>query len=151
MSLNTLAILDKVQSHAMALGLFERVNTHEPKNAPGNGLTVAIWVQSIAPARGSGLASTSAHVVYSVRIFSNMLQEPQDAIDPNIIEAVDKLMDAYSGDFELGGNVRQVDLLGASGAPMSAQAGYVNQDNKLFRTMTVSLPLIVNDVWEQVP
>ena len=150
MALDISSILDGVVSHAMASGQFERVNQHEPKNAPGNGLTCAIWVDRIAPTTASGLASTSAVVTFRVRLYSGMLQEPQDAIDPNIVLAVDALMTAYSGDFDLGGNVRNVDLLGLAGIPLSAQAGYLNQDNKMFRVMDITLPVIVNDVWGQV-
>lgn len=151
MALNAGAILDAVVSHALASGQFERVNQHEPKNAPGNGLTAAVWVETIAPVRSSGLAATSAVVTLNVRLYVSMLAEPQDAIDPNIVAAVDALMTAYSGDFELGGLVQAVDLLGMAGVPMSARAGYLDQDGKLFRVMTITLPLIVNDVWEQVP
>lgn len=152
MPLNTGAIINAVQSHAMASGLFERVNGHEPKNAPGNGITAAVWADAILPVpAGSGLAKTTARLVLNVRVYTNMLAEPQDAIDPAVCDAVDALMAAYSGDFELGGLVRNVDLLGQSGPPLSAQAGYIPQDGKLYRAMTITLPVIVSDVWEQVP
>lgn len=151
MSLDTLSILNAVQSHAMASGHFERVNRHEPKNAPGNGLSAAIWVDRIEPVQSSGLSSSSAIVTLNIRVYTNMLAEPQDAIDPNIATAVDALIGAYSSDFELGGNVRCVDLLGQSGQGLTAQAGYLEQDHKMYRVMTISLPLIVNDVWSQSP
>src|SRR5258708_32839680 len=55
-----LDLFDKVTSHAASLGLFDsQVGTHEPKNAPGNGLWCAIWVQGIGPIPSSGLASVS--------------------------------------------------------------------------------------------
>lgn len=158
MALDATGILTAVQDHALASGLFETVNLHEAKNAPGNGLRAEIWVQSISPVpAGSGLKATTARIELTLRIRSNMLQEPQDAIDPAIISAVDVLMTAYSGDFTLGGKVRNVDLLGATpaigsgGGPLQAQAGYLNQDGKLFRVMDITLPLVVNDVWEQIP
>jgi hypothetical protein len=151
MSLDTTGMLDSIVSHAMRLGLFERVNTSEPKNAPGNGLTAAVWLQMVSPvAAASGLAATSARVEFTLRMFSNMLQEPQDAIDPEMLRSVDVLMGAYSSDFDLGGTVRNVDLLGAHGVGLSAVAGYLSVDNKMFRVVDVTLPLIVNDVWEQV-
>ena len=149
MSFDVSGLFNAVESHAAASGLFERVNTHEPKNAPGNGLTAAVWVDRVWPVRSSGLASTSALVVLMVRIFTNMISEPQDAIDPNITAAVGVLFDAYSGDFELGGTARQVDLLGQTGTPLSAQAGYVEQDHKLFRVITITVPIIVNDAHTQ--
>jgi hypothetical protein len=89
-------------------------------------------------------------VEFTLRMFSNMLQEPQDAIDPEMLRSVDVLMGAYSSDFDLGGTVRNVDLLGAHGVGLSAVAGYLSVDNKMFRVVDVTLPLIVNDVWEQV-
>jgi len=151
MSLDATGILDAAQSHAMTLGLFERVNGHEPKKAPGNGLTAAVWVQSIAPIQSSGLAATSGRLELRVRIYTPMLSEPQDAIDPNVLAAVDALMAAYSGDFTLGGEARNVDLLGQHGTPLSATAGYLNQDSRLLRVMDVVLPILINDLWSQSP
>lgn len=151
MPLDATGILAAVQSHAMASGLFESVNGHEPKNAPANGLSAAIWVESIGPARSSGLASTSGRIILNVRIYTNMIQEPQDMIDPSMVSAVDTLLAAYSGNFSLSGKIKNVDLLGAAGASLSVTAGYINQDGKLFRVMTISLPLIINDLWTQAP
>lgn len=150
MALDVTTILDGVVSHALASGYFERVNQHEPKSPPGNGLSAAVWADRIEPVRSSGLLSTSARVVFQLRIYSGMLTEPQDDIDPNVMLAVDGLMTAYSGDFSLGGNVRSVDLLGQSGTPLSAQAGYISISNNMYRVMTITLPVIVNDVWDQV-
>lgn len=148
MSLGTAVILDKVVSHAMQIGVFEKVNTHEYKSAPGKGLYCEIWAETIAPA-SSGLAATSAILTLNVRIRSDMIQEPQDAIDPNIIDAVDLLMDAYTGDFDLGGTTRNIDLLAGATPGLRADAGYLNQDSKIFRIMTITLPIIINDVWNQ--
>lgn len=148
--MNIAAILDGVVSHALATGRFERVNQHEPKSAPGTGLSCAVWVQSVGPAlAASGLQATTGLVVFNVRLYTPMLGEPQDAIDPEIIATVDELFTAYSGDFELGGSVRCIDLLGQAGTPMRAEAGYLSQDNRLYRVMTITLPVLVNDCWEQ--
>lgn len=146
-------ILNAITSHAQAAGLFERVNGHEPKNAPGKGLTAAVWIQRIEPlAMASGLAATSARLIVNVRIYSPMLMEPQDAIDPNIADAVSALFTAYSGDFDLGSvtGVRNIDLLGQFGSALQAEAGYLEQDKTVYRVMTITLPVIVNDTWEQV-
>jgi hypothetical protein len=151
-SIDATAIMAAAGSHVAASGHFDRVAGHEPKNAPGRGLSAAVWVDRIAPVpAGSGLSRTSALVVLNVRAYTNMLADPPDAIDPNLVAAVDALMTAYSGDYDLGGLVRNVDLLGAAGGDgMSAQAGYIQQDGKLFRVFTITLPLIISDVWEQV-
>lgn len=145
------SILDKITSHAAASGHFDQVNGHEPKNAPGRGLSCAVWVNKIGPAfNSSGLNSTSAVLTFHVRLYSPMLQEPQDAIDPNLIKALHVLIAAYAGDFEFGGSVRMVDLRGADSGGLSAQAGYLNQDQQLFRVFTIELPVITNDAWDEV-
>lgn len=150
MALDVDGIVDAAMSHAMASGWFDRVNGHEPKNPPGNGLTAAVWMERVKPVLSSGLASTSAQVVLNVRLYTSMLQEPQDAIDPTMMKALSALFEAYSGDFTLGGLVREVDLIGAEGTSLQAEAGYLNQNGLLYRVFTITLPVIVNDVWDQV-
>lgn len=151
MAINSQAIIDDLASHAMASGYFDRVNQHEPKNKPGRGLTCAIWIDRIEPARGaSGLVSTTARVVFNVRVYTNMLQNPQDAIDPNVMVATDALFEAYSGDFTLSGDAAYIDLMGATqGHPLFSQSGYINIDNMVYRVMTITVPVIVNDAWPQ--
>lgn len=142
-------VTDAVASHAVATGHFQNVNQHEPKHAPGHGLRAALWVQTYRPARKSGLRSTSMRLEFRLRIYQNMLMEPQDAIDPTVLAATDALFAAYSGDFTLGGLIRQVDLLGSDGNPLSATAGYLAIDQKMHRVMDLTIPLVLNDVYEQ--
>lgn len=145
------ALLNAAMSHAMRLGVFDSVNGHEPKSAPGSGVTCAVWVQNIRPIPlASGLDATSALVVLNQRVYIPMVAEPQDMIDPRVAGAVTALMQAYTEGFTLDGVIRNVDLLGMYGVPMDAQAGYLEQDKKMFRVMTVTLPLVVNDAWNQV-
>ena len=152
MSLNILPAFNALQQHAMTSGFFERVNGSEPKSAPGiSGLTYAVWLQALRPtARASGLAVTSALAVFSGRVYTSMISETPDAIDPNMATATAALMEAYSGDFQLGGEVAAVDLLGIHGAGLAAEAGYLNMDGRLMRVMTLTIPVIYNDVWGQV-
>jgi hypothetical protein len=152
MSIDAQTLTDALASTALRLGRFDRVNTHEPKGAIGNGVTAALWLQRVRPyARQSGLAATSAVVTFTIRMFSPMLAEPQDAIDPAMLSSLDALMNAFTGDFTLGGAVAAVDLLGQSGEALGAQAGYIDQSGKLMRVMDITVPLIINDAWEQVP
>lgn len=144
-------LFSSVVSHAQQLGVFRTVNSHEPKAAPGNGLRCAIWVQDIGGlGAASGLAATSGAVVLNVRIYGDMLQKPEDEVDPRILKAVTTLMGAYSGDFDFGETVRNVDLLGAYGPKLSAQAGYVTIGGTMYRIMTITVPVILNDMWSQV-
>lgn len=151
MALDITTILAAVAGHALASGYFDAVNGHEPMSPPTSGVTCAVWTEQIGPARGgSSLVSTSARLALFVRLYTPMTQLPSDAIDPNMVAALDALMAAYSGDFELGGLVREVDLLGTYGDPLSARAGYLTTSGAEYRVLTITLPLVVNDLWEQV-
>lgn len=145
-------LFNAIVSNTAATGYFETVNQHEPKTAPGNGLTCSIWVDTIKPVQTSGLNSTSGMVTFFVRVYNSMLAEPQDDIDPAITKAVTSLMSAYSGDFDFGqvADVRAIDLLGAYGEGLAAQAGYMEISNKMFRVMVLNLPIVINDMWDQV-
>lgn len=152
MAIDTTAILNAVVDHALRSGHFERVNKHEPASSPGTGLSAAVWVDRVQPvAAASGLRATSARVALNLRIYAGALQEPRDAIDPAVTAATDALMNAYSGDFELGGLIRNIDLLGAHGQPLAAQAGYLDIQGAQYRVMTITIPCIINDAWDQSP
>lgn len=153
MSLGATAVLDAVISHAKASGLFERVNGHEPKNPPGNGLSCAVWADRVRPANTSGLTATSAQILFKVRVYSSMQQQPYDAIDPGILNAVDVLWTAYIGDLTLGDTAMSIDVRGMAGDRMDAQAGYVpsSDGGPQMRVMTITLPVLINDVWVEAP
>lgn len=150
--MNFTGVLNAVANKSARLGLFAKINKHEPKNAPGAKLTTAIWVQAIGPA-DSGLASTSVWIQLTQRIYTPMIQDPPDAIDPSVIYAADRIMAALTADHTLGGLVRCIDLLGLESgrtrSPLSAEAGYIQIDNTLYRIMDISIPIVLNDVWEQ--
>jgi hypothetical protein len=150
-------LFDKLQSHAMRLGLFEQVNTHETKNPPGWGFTADIILDYMGPVPpGSGLAATSGLIVFYLRIYIDMLQEPLDMIDPNLGAAVSTLLSQYSSDFMLDdissavNDVRNIDLMGQTGRRLEAQTGYITVGGKLERVMTITIPIIMNDSWTQV-
>lgn len=144
-------IFDAVVSDVQRSGYFDKVNTHEPKRGPRTGLTAAVWLQAINPVQlTSGLASTSAQLVFTLRMYQSMLKEPQDMIDPNMAKATSNLMRRYHDDFDFDGAIRNIDLLGAFGVALSAISGYLEIDGKMYRIIDMTIPCIVNDVWPQV-
>lgn len=152
MALDPQAVTDALASVPMASGYFDRVNQHEPKNAPGRGLTCAVWADYIGPEpERSGLAATTARLTMMVRLYTSMLQEPQDSIDPMMLEAANQLLLSYSADFDLGlGEGVWIDLLGASkGHPLEGHAGYININNKVYRVITMTVPIIYENAWPQ--
>ncbi|MFD6035723.1 hypothetical protein ACFWHF_14450 [Streptomyces griseoincarnatus] len=150
MTIGIADVLSHIGSHAKKLGLFRTVMLHEPKSAPSSG-AVAIWVQSVEPVPDrSGLDKVSILLTVNIRIYANMLQEPQDAIDRDLLTAADLLLTEYAGDFDLGDENRTVDMFGSAGDLMRTELGYINQDGTLFRVCVITLPVLINDVWNEV-
>jgi hypothetical protein len=145
-------ILNALISFTKRLGIFQAVQGHEPKGAPRNNLTAALWLQAMAPAIGqSGLESTSLRVAWFLRIYQNFLSEPQDAIDPKVMRAMASVMEALTANFDLDiPQVRAIDLLGITGPPMAAEAGYIEINRTMYRCMTLTIPIIVDDAFVQV-
>lgn len=150
MTLRIDEILSNIESHAKKTGYFQRVNGHEPKNAPGNGVHCAIWLNTIEPVETSALNSVSVVVVFNIQLYLNFIAKPEDGIDPKLVKAVDAMMTEYAGDFEVGGEARNIDFFGSSGFKFEGRAGYLDIDSKKFRVVTIQLPIIINDAWAEV-
>jgi hypothetical protein len=136
-----------LESHALSLGVFRRVNTHDSENAPGEGLSCSIILGPIAASGAmSGLSSVSGTITFLIMVWNSMMQKPLDGVDPAILTAVSTLLNAYSGSFTLGGTVRDIDLLNLRADPV-----YVEQEGKQFRVEQISLPIVINDLWTMSP
>lgn len=149
MSLAFRPIRDAVVSHAQALGVLDTVNTHKPDNAPGHGVHAAVFVDRVRPVTTSGLSSTSVLVSLTVLLLAHAGTEPADDVDAVLLDALDPLWTAYHGDFTLGGLVRQVDIFGAHGIALEAPFGWIDIGDTTYRAIQVTLPLVVNDTWDQ--
>lgn len=153
MALNTDAMSATIQSKLQATGLFASAVHHEPKSAPalGSSVTAAFWFDTVRPAKSSGLGVISVVVGYTLRLYASALAEPADGIDPDLIRTADKVMEFFCTDFDIGGSARYLDVLGSDSAGVVLTPGYVTQDQKIFRTIDISLPIIVNDAWVVTP
>ncbi len=150
--MDIVGIFNVLKTHAQSTGLFGAVLTHEPKSAPTSTMTCCILYSNLMPVlRGSGLNATSAKLTVTVRVMRNMMSQPLDDIDIDILNAVDTLMAAYVGDFSLGSKARSIDIRGMEGEPVSAPAGYIPLDNAIFRAADIRLPIIINDAWTEAP
>lgn len=154
MGLNLVPAQDRIKSLVSSTSLFDTVTSGEPTAAPPKGakaLTAWLFLDWIGPATGqSGLDSTTGRVEYICRLLTPMLQKPEEKIDANIGMAAGKCIEVLSGDFELGGSARCVDLLAMTGFPLHAKGGYLDIGGTKFRMFDVMIPVIINDIWDQV-
>jgi len=141
------ALFSALESHALKLGIFRRVDTHEPENAPGEGISCSILLGPLASdGTVSGLGTVSGTLTWLIMIWSSMMQKPLDGIDPAVLVAESTLLNEYSGNFTLGGLVRNIDLLHLRSDPV-----YVEQEGKQFRVRQISLPMVIDDLWVMSP
>jgi hypothetical protein len=151
-SLSSRAMQDALTSKAGSLGVFDEVRGHEPKAAPTiTGVTCAVWFMGARPSRASGLNNVSMVVEYWARIYTSMTQEPQDLIDPRVMDAADALLTAIAANFTLGlPDGRMVDIFASESDGLRITAGYLTQDQKAFRTLDVVIPILINDAYPEV-
>lgn len=141
-------LFNGVKSLPMALGVFDMVGTHEPENAPGKGINCSIILGPIAPA-SSGLDATSLKITFLIRIYSSLEQRPLDPVDPELLVATAALIGAYSTSFQLTGFTNPGVVRDISLAEVTAAPAFLVQDGKGFRVMEVTVPIEINDAFDQ--
>lgn len=152
MPLSTQAYMDALISHASSTGYFSAVNGVDIGSTPDNsGLTGVLYVQGVRPIpAGSGLNTTSVVVTFTLRLIRAMNSDPYGSIDADMVEAMDALINAYSGDFTLGGVISYIDLLGEHGTQLESDSGFLKlNEDQTFRIIDITIPCVVHDVWTQ--
>jgi len=138
------ALFSAIRSMAKQLHIFDATIGHDPEGPPTTGLACSIALGPVKPT-SSGLASISLEVTLMVHVWSLAARRPLDKVDPQVLAAACSLMAAFAGGFTLGETVRDIRLPGLSAAP-----GYVNFADKEFRTMSITVPIEINDVLPEV-
>ena len=149
-------IVTTLADHARRTGRFDAVNGGEPESPPGTGLTAAIWADYLGPVPpASTLQTTTGLLIMKARLYRTVQVEPLDALDPEVVSAVYLLMGAYSANFSLnivdsdGLPAAWIDLLGQTRSRLDAQAGYLKQGDTTYRTMDVTVPIVLPNLWPQ--
>lgn len=144
------AVMNALASYLGRIGAFERIKLAEPKSQLTEGLSAAIWHQSIDPIPElSSLAATAIRIEFVIRLYQNMLAEPADLIDPEMTRVVNLIFNAFHGGFTLGGLIMQIDVLPTYGQPLRSQAGYINLSGKLARAISIYVPCIIPNAFNQ--
>lgn len=134
-----------VRSEMKRSGLFLQVLGHEPQSTPGKGLTCAVFFKSTQPVELVLNAASSIYLL-QMRVYTDQLQAPVDKIEDIVVEAVDKIIDFLSENFDLSGVIRNIDFMGQYGFPVKAEGGYIAvKGNTDLRIVDIDIPCLVND------
>lgn len=145
-----IALYNSVRTHCMSPAVVDVVTTHETRAKPVAEMSAEIWGIRIDPsAQASGLDATAGVVTFNIRVRTSMLAKPEDDIDAKLLTAVSAIIGEYSGNFTLAGTVMAIDLLGMHGAGLSAQLGYLEHDGTQFRIATLTMPIVIDNMWTQ--
>jgi hypothetical protein len=139
------ALFSAIRSYAKQLGLSGVVIGHDPENAPPPaGISCSVMLGPVKPILSSGLDAVSGEITLVVHIWNFAQKRPLDDIDPSVLAAACQMIGKLAGGFTLGGTVRDVNLFAITTAP-----GYVNFQEKQFRTMQINVPIEINDMWTE--
>ena len=147
MSFDIQTTLNAVASKMQASGYFQNaiVQIGEPKSPPtGQGISAAIWMNRVGVV-GTTLTKTIESHVISVRLYTDMLAEPQEDIEMNLAAVTSDFMGDLCGEYDLGGTIRNVDFAGEYGTGLSAEWGHVDVSGKMCRVVDITIPLTVDD------
>jgi hypothetical protein len=146
-------LIDKLVSHAKATGLFTDVIGYEPKApVPTEPLYGAVIVTRIQPTTVfTSLNGTACMCSATLRLYRNMLTEPQADGEVKILSATEHMIGVYSGSFTLDGAVDFIDLLGANehNTKLEATLGYGVLGQTMYRISDITVPLVLDDTWTQ--
>lgn len=135
--------LETIQSWLASSGDFPETRIGEPKAPSSAPISAAIFMDRAAVV-GSTLVDTIELHVVTVRLYTNMLEEPQEDIEIVMSQKLNRLVSNLLGDFTLGTSIRNVDAMGKHGTPLGATWGYLDLSGKMYRVVDVTVPLEVD-------
>lgn len=156
MALNSTELQSWLLDHAAGVTEVGTVLGYEPKSrldysAAGGGAILAGWLARGTVANGvGGMRKTAARVGWALRLHRNAFEADQAQTERLLLDALDALVAAYFGDFELDTVDAFFDPKGAHGEALTWDLGYLTLEKQLSRVITVSLGIVVRDAWSEV-
>ena len=148
MAFNIKATLDAIASHIATTGYVSEVRVGEPSSPPDaiDRMHAAIYMAS-ANVVELTLSTTIEQHVGTVRLYRRAAFGQGDdagAVEAEIALAVAQITSNLVGEFDLGATMRNIDIGGQYGQSLSATFGYVSLGTTMFRTVDITVPLIVD-------
>lgn len=152
MAFNVKASLEAVQTYFLKGGYFGTAEIGERKIPPTGGqLSADIWMKSAAVVRVYANGGTGESHQVMVRIYADLFGVPTAQQELQLAEVVQKVLSDLLADYQLGGEVREIDAGGINGTPVRTDWGHVEMGGKMYRVADITLPLSVDDSATMAP
>jgi hypothetical protein len=150
--LDAAGVLAALGTVFQTIGGIESVITSSGVAPPASGVSVQIY--AIPPwkplDKRSGLASVSMLTTWAARLVTPIGSPPADDLDMTLLSVYSAAMNTLVGGFTLNGQVEQLDLLGAYGTGMPMEPQFLEMGGTVYRALTMTLSLVLDDVWVEV-
>jgi len=142
MAFDITSTINVVVSFLQKRGEYSLVQIGEPKSPPRGDLAAAVFV-SDASVVGVTLQTTIEIHELTIRLYRNMMEEPEEDNELRISQSVTGIVSDLLGDYDLGASVRNL-AVGEYGRTISATYGYLDVGGTMYRSVDISVPLIVD-------
>jgi hypothetical protein len=144
MPFNITSTLDTLNSHLRKTGVIRHSQIGEYKSIPNTKeCYAAIWMSDARVAMATLADTIEVHTV-TVRLYWGAFEEPIVNIELGLAKAVSDIVNEWSGDFTLGATVRNIDIAGELGTPLTSVWGYADVSGLIYRIVDLEVSLIVD-------
>ena len=149
MAFNIKATHDAISSHIARTGYVNDVRIGEPVSPPDaiEKMHAAIYMASAGVVSLTLSTTIEVHSVV-VRLYRRAaFGQGDDAgqVEAEMALAVSQVTSNLVGEFDLGSTMRNIDIAGQYGQSLSATWGYITIGNTVFRTVDLTVPLVVDE------
>ena len=149
MAFNIKSTLDAVASHIARSGYVSDAMIGEPTSPPDavDKLVAAVMMNGANIAELTLTNTIEVHPIL-VRFYRRAaFTEGDDAgdVESQVAVAVSEIASNLIGEYDLGATIRNIDVAGQYGGGMSATWGYINISGTIYRTVDLTVPLVVDD------
>ncbi len=138
MAIKTRAILINLKSKLQATGRFKAVSVGEPTKAPESPHAAVFMSRYENPS--TTLSGTIERRTLMIRVYVKAFTEPVEDAEFLMDDIVTETMEDIFEEFDLGGNVRNVEPTLVTATP-----GYQQVADTMYRLADISVPVIVDD------
>lgn len=138
--------LNVIVTHLRNTHYIKHAMVTEPTQPPQDG-TAAVFMNGVEIAEVMLDGGTVEIHSLTVRLYAKAFRDTQsmESVEKTLAEAAEQVMSDLATDFDLGGNIRAIDIGGTYGTSMGVSFGYVDIGGEMERIADIALPIIVDN------